>query len=71
MRFDYTKGAEARYMVSLHEELTYDCYYFGNYQSAKRFYDGAVAEARSAKRENLSISLTDIIKDVRKAFTKL
>ena len=66
MKFDYTKGQTARYMVSVYRELVSDQYYFHYYADAKKLFDDIVKKEKGA-----IISIYDMIYDIRKNFIKV
>lgn len=68
MRFDHTKGQKAKYLVSLHWETGYDLFYYHYYKDAKAKFDRLKA---AEPREARSISLYDMVKDVRKEFARI
>ena len=59
MRFDYTKGNEAKFKVTVIYSKQDDFYFFSNYDEAKAFYDKAVKEQAE---EVASITLRDLSK---------
>lgn len=67
MRFDFTKGKTATYIVSTHHGLVDDHAYFHYYKDAKQHFD-KVAEQPHAK--GTTMSLYDCVKDIRKEFKK-
>ncbi len=66
MKFDYTKGKKAQYMVSIYSWNFSDHYYFSDADTAKKFFKKAGKE----KEEGVSVSLWDMQKDIRKEFVK-
>ena len=67
MKFDYTKGNVAKYIVSVYNWNLNDHYYFHYYNDAKKMFN----ELSSKKfDEGTSISISDIVKDIRKDFYK-
>lgn len=66
MRFDYTNGKSAQYIVSRYSGLTEDHMYFHYYGEAKKMYD----KLEKTADRGVTVSLYDMIKDVRKAFHK-
>lgn len=67
MRFDYTKGQGAKYMVSIHRESGDDFYYFHYFKGAKELFDSA----KTREAEGTSISLYDMKKDIRKEYVRV
>ena len=65
MRFDYSKGKEARYLVAIHYETTDDYYFFHYYADAKLLFKNC-KENNGAKIRTLVLS--DLKLDVRKDF---
>lgn len=68
MRFDYTKGKEAKYLVGIHGENFGDQYYFHYYKEAKAMFDKMKENHRGS---GVALNLYDMTNDVRKAFLKL
>ena len=66
MKFDYTKGQEARYMVSIYRWNVDDHYYLHNYRDAKKLFDEI-----KQKEEDASVSLWDLKKDIRKEYARV
>ena len=66
MRFNYTKGQYANYMVSIHREIGEDFYYFHYFKEAKQFFD----RQKESEGKGTSISLWDMKNDIRKDFKK-
>lgn len=64
MRFDYTKGQKARYIVSVYwgDMIVEDHYYFHYYKEAEAMFD----KLKSDAKEGTHISLYDMVKDIRK-----
>ena len=67
MRFDYTKGQVAKYMVSIHRESGDDFYYFHYFKGAKELFDSA----KTREAEGTSLSLYDMKKDIRKEYARV
>lgn len=67
MRFDYTHGEGAKYLVSLYGFNVEDHYYYHTYREAKRAFK-TIKDSKQA--EGTILSLTDIVKDCRKEFMK-
>ena len=67
MRFDYTHGNRAKYIVSLYGWNVGDHYYCDSYKQAKRIFD----DIKNREHEKgTTLSLSDIAKDIRKEFMK-
>jgi NifB/MoaA-like Fe-S oxidoreductase len=66
MKFDYTHGKTAKYMVSVHGWNVNDQYYYGDYKSAKEMFSRMV----DRRLDGVSVSLWDMVKDIRKEFAK-
>lgn len=66
MKFDYTKGKEARYIVSLHSWNISDHYYTHTFKDAVKLFD----RLKGRLQEGMSVSVYDLKKDLRKAFAK-
>ena len=68
MRFDYTEGKTEKYIVSLYwDERNSDHFYFHEYRKAKNKFD----KLKDNALKGATITLYDLIKDVRKEFVKL
>lgn len=67
MRFDYTHGNKAKYMVSLYGFNVEDHYYCDTYKGAKAVYDGLLGASHA---KGTVLSLSDLTKDVRKEFKR-
>lgn len=67
MRFDYTKGQYAKYMVSIYREIGEDFYYFHSFKEAKEFF-GRIKESEG---KGTTISLWDIKNDIRKDYERI
>lgn len=66
MRFDYTHGNEAKYMVSLYGWNVQDYYYYASYKDAKEAFKNIQSEGH----KDVALSLWDLKKDVRKEYVK-
>lgn len=69
MRFDYTKGQSAKYLVSVYYGMLEDHYYFHYYKDAKKLF-----EDLKSKKEDLggaSVSINDLEKDIRKDYARI
>lgn len=68
MRFDYTKGQEARYMTSVYGVNVEDHYYYHIYKEAKAAFD----RLKGLEHEpGTSISVYDLKNDVKKEFARV
>lgn len=67
MRFDCTKGQDAKYMVSIHRWNGEDFYYFHFYKGAKEF----INSAKNREEEGTSLSIWDMKKDIRKEYVRV
>lgn len=67
MTFDYTNGEKAKYMVSVYAWNVEDRYIYHTYKEAKAMFDKV---SHSSLEEGTSVSLYDMIKDIKKAFYK-
>lgn len=67
MKFDYTKGEKAKYMVGVYRETVNDHYYVHSMAEAKKLFSNLAMKERKGVR----ISIYDMVKDVRKAFIQL
>ena len=68
MRFDYTKGKSKKYVVTAYAWNVQDHYYFHYLKDAKEMLE----KLKSHQWEKGTIlSITDMIKDQRKAFVRL
>lgn len=67
MRFDYTKGEEAKYVVSLYNWNINDHLYYHTYKEAKEHFNKL---KNGFFPEGTVVSIYDLKKDVRKAFKK-
>ena len=66
MKFNYTHGNEAKYMVSVYGWNISDYYYCHEYKQAKELFNKLKELVKDA-----SISIYDIKKDIRKEFAKV
>lgn len=67
MKFDYTKGEKAKYMVGVYRELVDDQYYVHSMAEAKKLFNNlAMKESKGT-----AVSIYDLAKDIRKAYIKL
>lgn len=66
MKFDYTHGKEAKYMVSIHGWNFDDHYYFGEAAAAKKMFK----EIAERKEKGITASLWDMKRDIRKDFIR-
>lgn len=66
MKFDYTEGKKATYMISVHWWNGGDQYYFGGYRKAKEHFNKLAENVK----DGVSISLYDMKKDTKKDFVK-
>lgn len=75
MRFDYTHGKEARYVVVLYSLTGFssDHYYFHEYRKAKEFFKQAceTEQARETESTVEAISVYDMKRDIRKDFCRI
>ena len=67
MTFDYTRGQKANYLVHIYTWNLNDKLYNHAFKEAKHHYDELVAEEWE---EGTIISLSDLNKDVRKAYKR-
>lgn len=67
MKFDYTHGNKAKYIVSIYGWNVADHYYCDSYKGAKQLFDSIKSEKHE---EGTILSLSDSIKDVRKEFVR-
>jgi len=68
MKFDYTHGNEAKYMVSAHRWNVSDQYYVDSMKKAKELFEDI---KQTNKGDDVSVSIYDLKKDVRKAFARV
>ena len=68
MKFDYTDGNEARYMVSVYGWNIEDQYYVHTMFEARKLFKG-LTEAH--KDSNVAISIYNLSTDTRKEFIRL
>ena len=67
MKFDCTHGKKAKYLVSLYGWNVEDKWYCNTYGEAKRIFN----EIKSVYQSSGTIlSLTDMVKDIRKEFVR-
>ena len=66
MTFDYSKGYEPRYMVSLYGETLEDHYYSRTYTEAKEIFKRL--QEKPWVKAGTIISLYDMTHDIRKEF---
>lgn len=64
MRFDYTEGKVANYLVSAHYETVSDYYYFHYLKAANEVFERIVNNHNP--KERIIIALDDLVKDKRK-----
>ena len=69
MKFDYTHGKPARYLVAITWWNGRDLYYFNAYRGAINLYNTILTN--NDYPTGSAISLYDIRKDVRKEFSKI
>ncbi len=67
MRFDYTKGKEAKYMVTLYSWNVNDRSFFHSFDEAKALFD----RLKNSELKDALVSLWDVKKDVRKEYVRL
>lgn len=67
MRFDYTKGQHANYMVSIHRWNGNDFYYFHYFKDAKKLYD----DVKGKEEKGTSVSIWDMTRDIRKDYVRV
>lgn len=68
MKFNYTKGRDPKYMVSLHRHDVDDFYYFHYFKEAKELFK----KLRDGKQpKDTVINLWDVVHDVRKDYVRL
>lgn len=67
MKFNYTRGKEARYMVHVYAWNVNDMYYVHYYKDARRLYESILT---GTLESGTAVSIYDIKKDIRKAFYK-
>ena len=67
MKFDYTHGKKAKYMVSFHTELIGDQYYFSDFHNANEMFKRMANEERE---KGTAVSLYDMATDTRKKYHK-
>ena len=64
MKFDYSKGKEPKYIVTLHGEMTSDRYYFHYYKDSKKMFDN-IDETDGYVSANIYDLKTDVRKDYK------
>ena len=69
MKFDYTHGKPARYLVMATWWNGRDMYYFSAYRDAINLYKAL--QANGNYHNDTVISVYDIVKDVRKEFSRI
>lgn len=67
MKFDYTKGKKARYLVNIYGWNASDQYYFHYFREAKEMFNNI---KEKSLKEGRSVSIYDLTKDIRKEFAK-
>lgn len=67
MKFDYTKGQTAKYMVNIYRWNTDDQYYVHYYREAKQLLEWA----KKKEAEGTTISIYDIKNDIRKEYARI
>ena len=67
MKFNHTKGRDARYVVSLYAWNVEDYHYFYYFREAKKLFDELCGQPQE---KGTVVHITDISKDVRKEFKK-
>ena len=70
MKFDYTHGEPARYLVIITWWNGRDMYYFNTHKEAIKLYKSIQASSNDYPKGAV-ISLYDIRKDVRKEFSRI
>ena len=68
MRFDYTQGKKAKYIVSVHSWNVSDHYYCNCYKQAKELFD-KLRENKEFKGR--TVSVYDLKNDIQKNFAKI
>lgn len=68
MRFDYTHGEKARYMVSIYAWNVNDHYYFHSFKDASQFFEKA---KKDYEGRDYFIGLNDLRRDIRKDWAKV
>ena len=70
MRFDFTKGKTAKYMVSIYmPDGCYDHLYYHSHREAKEKFDKLSKSGHYEK--GTAMSLYDIQKDIRKEYARI
>ena len=67
MKFNYTHGNKAKYMVNLYGWDVEDHYYCDTYKAAKKLFDSI---RERDHEEGTVLSITDLTKDIRKEFVR-
>ena len=67
MRFDFTKGQEAKYKVCIYREDGDDFCYFHTFKQAKVFFE----RQKIAEQAGTSISLWNMKDDIRKDYVRI
>lgn len=67
MRFDFTSGKEARYIISVYSWNIEDHIYYHYYKEAKWYFDRLVEKGFE---DGVVVSLYDLKNDKRKCFKK-
>lgn len=67
MKFDYTNGDYAKYMVSVYRWNGEDFYYFHSFKEAREYFD----RMKDKQEAGTTISLWDIKNDIRKDYVRL
>lgn len=68
MKFDYTHGKEAKYMVSAYCWSGSDQYYVESMTQAKKLFESL---KQSNEGRDAVVSIYDLKKDIRKAFARV
>ena len=74
--FDYTNGSESKYLVNIHRWNVSDQCYFSNYYEAKKFYEKTCRDLKEMAEKyffpegTTTINLWDIVRDIRKEYTR-
>jgi hypothetical protein len=67
MKFDYTHGNSAKYMVSIHRWNGSDQYYCESFKQAKDLFNQVTEKGLE---NETSVSIWDMKKDIRKEFAR-
>ena len=67
MRFDYTQGRPAKYLVSVYAFNVHDLYFYADYKAAKAGFNEL---GKTPHDRGTVLSLYDLKNDVRKEFTR-